>query len=53
MLLLTTKSLTPEEKSDRTLDIITGFTFIDKEYRTFVLEGLGEKGMRRYKPSIR
>lgn len=46
-LLMTTKSLTEEEKSDKSLDIITGVEFIDYEYRTFILEGLSDKGMKR------
>lgn len=47
-LLLTTKSLTEEEKKNPDLDIITGFAFIDKECRTYMLEGLGAKGMKRW-----
>lgn len=46
-LFLTTKNLTEEEKRDRELDIITGVEFIDYEYRTFILEGISDKGMKR------
>ena len=46
-LYLTTKSLTEEEKNDPNLDIITGIEFIDNEYRTFILEGLNGRGMKR------
>ena len=46
-LFIATKSLTEEEKSDKNLDIITGVEFIDYEYRTFILEGLSDKGMKR------
>lgn len=47
VLLLTTKSLSPEEKNNQNLDIITGFEFMDSEYRTFMLEGLGDRGMKK------
>jgi len=46
-LFITTKALSPEEKNNRELDIITGIEFIDHEYRTFILEGLADKGMKK------
>jgi len=46
-LFLTTKALTEDEKKDKELDIITGVEFIDNQYRTFILEGISEKGMKR------
>ncbi len=46
-LYLTTKTLNETEKNDPNLDIITGIEFIDNEYRTFILEGLAGKGMKR------
>lgn len=40
---LNTKQLSDEERSNRKLDIIGGFEFIDSEFRIVVLEGLGGK----------
>jgi len=46
-LFITTKALSEEEKNNRELDIVTGVEFIDNQYRTFILEGLADKGMKR------
>jgi hypothetical protein len=46
-LFLTTKSLSEDEKKNEELDIITGIEFMDNEHRTFILEGLSNKGMSR------
>lgn len=46
-LFLTTKALSEEERKNKNLDIITGLEFIDNEYRTFILEGLADKGMKK------
>lgn len=46
-LFITTKALSEEEKKNKDLDIITGLEFIDNEYRTFILEGLSDKAMKR------
>jgi len=41
---LNTKEFTEEERANRVLDVITGFEFIDSEYRILILEGIGGKG---------
>ena len=46
-LFVSTKALTEEEKNNNDLDIITGFEFIDNEFRTYIIEGLSEKGMKK------
>jgi hypothetical protein len=46
-LFISTKALTEEEKKDIDLDIITGFEFIDSEFRTYIIEGISDKGMKR------
>lgn len=43
-LYLNTKVLTEEEKKDRLLDYLGGFSLIDSEMRLFVIEGLGGRG---------
>ena len=44
---LTTKTLTEAEKNNKNLDIITGIQIIDNEFRTFIIEGLSDRGMRK------
>jgi len=41
---LNTKELTEEERDDRNLDFIGGFEIMDKEFRMFIIEGLGGPG---------
>ena len=38
---LSTKELTEVERADRSLDYLGGFEIIDKEFRLFIIEGLG------------
>lgn len=45
---LDTYALSQEEKNNRKLDYISGFEIIDNEFRMFVLEGLSEKGIKRF-----
>ena len=47
---LSTKELTLEDRSNKNLDFLGGFTLIDKEMRFYVFEGLGgpEKGMSQF-----
>ena len=47
--LLSTKELSPEERANRKLDVISGYEFIDSEYRILVLEGIGGKGHGMYR----
>jgi hypothetical protein len=41
---LNTKELSDEEKKNRKLDFLGGFEIMDKEFRMFVVEGLGGEG---------
>lgn len=41
---LNTKELSEEEKNNRKLDFLGGFEIMDKEFRCFVVEGLGGEG---------
>ena len=41
---LNTKELNEEERADRTLDFLGGFSLMDSEFRMFVIEGLGGRG---------
>jgi hypothetical protein len=41
---LSTKELTSEEKANRRLDFLGGFEIMDKEFRIFVIEGIGGQG---------
>lgn len=41
---LNTKELSEEEKKDRALDYLCGFELMDKEFRMFIVEGLGGTG---------
>ena len=38
---LNTKELSEEEKANRSLDFLGGFEIMDKEFRMFIIEGLG------------
>lgn len=40
------------EKSNRELDIITGFSLIDKEKRMYVFEGLSKGAMKKIEKLI-
>lgn len=44
---LSTYKLSKEQRTNKKLDIITGFQVLDGQYHLFVLEGLAEKGVRR------
>ena len=46
---LATHALSEEEKTNRNYDYISGFEIIDNEFRMFVLEGLSDRGMKKYK----
>jgi hypothetical protein len=41
---LSTKELSKEEKANRKLDYLGGFEIMDKEFRMFVIEGVGGAG---------
>lgn len=41
---LNTKELSEAEKNNRKLDFLGGFEIMDKEFRMFVVEGLGGEG---------
>lgn len=41
---LNTKELSPEERANRKLDYVGGFSLIDSEFRMIILEGIGGKG---------
>ena len=41
---LNTKELNEEERADRTLDFLGGFSLMDSEFRMFIIEGLGGRG---------
>lgn len=45
---LDTYALSEEEKKNRKLDYISGFEIIDNEFRMFILEGLSEKGIKKF-----
>ena len=47
--MLTTKELSDEEKANRLLDVITGYEFMDAEFRIIVLEGIGGRGWSMHK----
>lgn len=46
---LTTYALNEEEKNNKKLDFISGFEIIDNESRVFIIEGLSDKGMKRWR----
>lgn len=41
---LSTKELSQEERANRRLDFLGGFEIMDKEFRMFVIEGIGGEG---------
>ena len=41
---LNTKELSDDEKKNRKLDFLGGFEIMDKEFRMFIVEGLGGEG---------
>ena len=47
-----TRKLTLEERKSKTLDFVGGVEVIDKHFRMFLLEGLGDSGMQRLEAII-
>jgi hypothetical protein len=41
---MSTKEFTDEERNNRALDFIGGFSLMDSETRMYILEGLGGEG---------
>lgn len=44
---LSTYKLSSDQRTNKDLDIITGFQVLDGKYHVFVLEGLADKGIKR------